>query len=156
MKKKIGDDEDINGLIGQMLSKYICCVPRTTTDHAESVQNSPGLHSIELGDVPANPVTGQQPERQCLHPMDSAQPSPTQCHNASQQIRQCYQPYREELPPPSYESVVNQNLVLPRAPPSETLGSLKVSEQPLDFETRLDEKPPRPSLIVKSESRFND
>ena len=116
VKKKIGDDEDINGLIGQMLSKYLCCVPRTTTDHAESVQNSPGLHSIDLGDVPANPVTGsyprnsaQQPERQCLHPMGSAQPSPSQYHNASPQIRQCYQPYREELPPPSYESVVNQN-----------------------------------------------
>ena len=133
VKKKIGDDEDIRDLIGQMLSKCLFCVPRTTTYHTESVQNPPELRSIELGDVPANPVTGsyprnsaQQPEGQCLHPVSTAQPSLTQYHNASPQIRQCYQPYREELPPPSYESVVNQN----RSP--------KVSGKALDLETRLD------------------
>lgn len=129
VKKKIGDDEDVSGLIGQMLSKCLCCVPRTTTDHADSVQNPPELLSIELGDVPANPVTGsyprnpaQQPEGLGLHPISAAQPSLTQYQNTSPKIRQCYQPYREELPPPSYESVVNQNLVLPSAPPTETSG----------------------------------
>lgn len=125
VKKKIGDDENISDLIGLMLSKCLCCVPRTTTDHTESVQNPPELRSIQLGDVPANPVTGsyprnsaQQPEGQCLHTVSTAQPSLTQYQNASPQIRQCYQPYREELPPPSYESVVNQT----SAPPSETSG----------------------------------
>lgn len=109
VKKKIGDDEDINGLIHQMLLKYLCCM-RTC--------------SSELGDVPADPVTGsdprnsaQQPEGQCLHPIGSAQPSPTQYRNASPQLGQSYQPNRAELPPPSYESVVNQNLALPSAPP---------------------------------------
>ena len=107
--KKIGDDEDINGLIRQMLLKYLCCM-RTG--------------SSELGDVPADPVRGsdprnsaQQPKGQCLHPIGSAQPSPTQYRNASPQIGQSYQPNRAELPPPSYESVVNQNLALPSAPP---------------------------------------
>ena len=129
VKKKIGNDEDISDVIGQMLSKCLSCVPRTTTDHTESVQNPPEPHSIELGDVPANPVTrsyprnsAQQPEGQCVHPISAAQPSLTQHQNASPQIRQCYQPYREELPPPSYESVVNQNLAMPSAPPSETSG----------------------------------
>ena len=81
-------------------------------------------HNSELGDVPADPVTGsdprnsaQQPEGQCLHPIGSAQPSPTQYRNASPQLGQSYQPNRAELPPPSYESVVNQNLALPSAPP---------------------------------------
>lgn len=129
VKKKIGDDEDISDVIGQMLSKCLSCVPRTTTDRTESVRNPPEPHSVEPGDVPANPVTGsyprnsaQQPEGQCVHPISTAQPSLTQCQNASPQIRQCYQPYREELPPPSYESVVNQNLALPNAPPLETSG----------------------------------
>ena len=109
VKKKIGDDEDINGLIRQMLLKCLCCM-RTCTS--------------ELGDVPADPVTGsnprnsaQQPEGQCLHPIGSAQPSPTQYRNASPQIGRSYQPKRAEFPPPSYESVVNQNLALPSAPP---------------------------------------
>ena len=106
VKKKISDDEDINELIGRMLSKYLCCTQTA---------------SFELGDILAgNPVTGsyqgnsaRQPEGQCSHPIGSAQPSLTQYRNASPQIGQCSQPYRAELPPPSYESVVNQNLALP-------------------------------------------